>query len=150
MTGTLEGSTRSSCFDSDGLALTEQRIVKDGDAVAYYGSNRYGQYLGEKPTGDLQCIRCDAGSVRKCDMPETYLEIISMSGLQVDFYTDYIGGEVRLAYYHDHGKITPVTGISVSGKLGDILNHIRLSADCDLQGSYFGPKQAILTGMNIF
>ena len=150
MTGALEGSTRSSCFDADGLALTDRQIVLDGKAVDYFGSNRYGQYLGEKPTGDLRCLICDAGSVKKSDMPETYLEIISMSGLQVDFYTDYIGGEVRLAYYHDHGKITPVTGISVSGKLGEMLNQIRLSADCALQGSYYGPEQAILTGMSIF
>ena len=78
------------------------------------------------------------------------LEVISMSGLQVDFYSDYIGGEVRLAYHWQDGKCTPVTGISISGKLSDVLKHIRLSEKQGLFGSYYGPEKALLTGMAIF
>ena len=73
-----------------------------------------------------------------------------MSGLQVDFFSDYIGGEVRLAYYHDGQKLTPVTGISISGSVSDVLNTIRFSDETATQDGYMGPKKALLTNMNIF
>ena len=73
-----------------------------------------------------------------------------MSGLQVDFYTDYIGGEIRLAYYHDGDRIIPVTGISISGQLKDVLNRIRFSKATILRDGYFGPEKAVVPNMKIF
>ena len=151
MAGQAEGSTRSSRFDNDGLSLGSIRIVDGGKAANYYGSNRYGQYLGETPTGDLRCLLADAGSVPAAAF-ETgkYLEVVSMSGLQVDFFSDYIGGEVRLAYYHDGDKTIPVTGVSISGKLSQVLNNIRFSSETSVQGGYAGPAKAALQDMQIF
>jgi len=151
MAGAVEGNIRSRRFDADGLALRDIRIVEDGKAVNYYGSNRNGQYLGEDPTGALGCLCVDAGSVPAADFAKgPYLEIISMSGLQVDFYSDYIGGEVRLAYYHDGEKIIPVTGISITGQLREVLDHIRLSASIGVENGYTGPEKAILSNMKVF
>ena len=141
MAGQAPGSVRSSQFDSDGLALNSIRIVEGGKAAAYYGSNRYGQYLGEVPTGTASAEAFTSGK---------YLEVISMSGLQVDFYNDYIGGEVRLAYYHDGEKTVPVTGVSISGKLSQVLDKIRFSSELAVQGGYFGPAKAALQDMTIF
>ena len=151
MAGEVEGSVRSAKFDGDGMSLGSIRLVDGGTAVNYFGSNRYGQYLGEVPTGDLRCLCVDPGTA-EAPAFETgpYLEIVSMSGLQVDFYNDYIGGEVRLAYYHDGSKITPVTGISISGSLGEVLNHLRLSSETTVYNGYKGPKKAILDCMKIF
>ena len=151
MTGTVEGSVRSAKFDSDGMSLGSIRLVENGKAVNYYGSNRYGQYLGEIPTGDLRCLCVDAGSASE----EAFkigpsLEVVSMSGLQVDFYSDYIGGEVRLAYYNDGHQTIPVTGISISGKLSQVLSSIRLSSNTAIYNSYAGPDKAILSHMTIF
>lgn len=148
MTGALPGSVRSACVDGDGLTLGSISIVENGQVVNYFGSNRYGQYLGETPTGSMNCMRVAAGTAAA--MPETYLEIISMSGLQVDSYNDYIGGEIRLAYYHRNDEVMPLTGISVSGKLGDVLSSIRLSDTLTVYGGYQGPSKAILSGMTIF
>ena len=78
------------------------------------------------------------------------LEVLSMSGLQVDSYNDYIGGEVRLANYNDGNTITPVTGISITGKLSEVLNSIRLSKNIAVHDRYVGPEKAILSGMKIF
>lgn len=151
MAGQAEGSIRSSKFDNDGLSLGSIRIVDGGKAAAYYGSNRYGQYLGETPTGDLRCLLADAGSVSAAEF-ETgkYLEVVSMSGLQVDFFNDYIGGEVRLAYYHDGDKTIPVTGVSISGKLSQVLDRIRFSSETAVHGGYVGPAKAALQDMKIF
>ena len=151
MAGAAEGNVFSRKFDPDGLALRDIRIIENGKAVNYYGPNRFGQYLDEAPTGSLRCLCADAGTTpAEAFTKGPYLEVISMSGLQVDFYNNYIGGEVRLAYYHDGEKITPVTGISITGQLRDVLSSIRLSCETAVENSYIGPKKALINCMNIF
>jgi predicted Zn-dependent protease len=73
-----------------------------------------------------------------------------MSGLQVDPFNDYIGGEIRLAYYCDGEKTMPVTGISITGSLKQVLSSIRLSAEIAAEDGYTGPAKAILQDMKIF
>ena len=151
MAGSVPENVSSACFDSDGLSLGEIQLVKDGVVENYYGSNRFGQYLGEKPTGSLGCLCVDPGFAEMESLKaQPYLEVISMSGLQVDFFNDYIGGEIRLAYYHDGSKCTPVTGISISGKLQEVLSSIRLSARTGTHDHYMGPTKAIIDNMKIF
>ena len=148
MCGEVSGSVRSTKFDDDGMSLGSICVVNAGKAENYYGSNRYGQYLGEVPTGDLRCIRVAPGNASLPEGP--YLEVVSMSGLQVDFFNDYIGGEIRLAYYHDGEKTVPVTGISISGSASQVLSTIALTKDMCTEGGYAGPEKAILKGMKIF
>jgi PmbA protein len=151
MAGQVEGSISSASFDGDGLSLGSIRLVEGGKAINYFGANRFGQYLGETPTGNLRCLCVDAGTADSTLFLEgPYLEVVSMSGLQVDFSNDYIGGEIRLAYYHDGSDIIPVTGLSISGKLEDVLNRIRLSTETTVYNGYQGPKKAILDCMKIF
>ena len=151
MAGSLPGNIRSSCFDGDGMTLKTTTIVEDGKAIAYYGDNRFGQYLEEVPTGSLRCIQVASGSAcEKCLTAAPYLEVLSMSGLQVDLFNDYIGGEIRLAYYCDGETVTPVTGISITGSLKQVLSSIRLSAETAVDGGYSGPAKAILQDMKIF
>lgn len=151
MTASLPGSAGSRCFDRDGMTLSQTRIIDSGKAVTCHGSNRFGQYLQEKPTGLLPCLRLDPGTAGEADFfTGPYLEVLSMSGIQTDFYSDYVGGEIRLAHWHDGETIRPVTGVSISGKLSDVLNHIRFSKDCALCGNYYGPKKAMIERMKIF
>lgn len=151
MLGSIPGSVRSAAFDADGVALKAQTLVREGVVENYYGSNRYGQYLGETPTGDLPCIQVAPGSAAEADFAEgKWLSVVSMSGLQVDFYKDYIGGEVRLAYYHDGQTTVPVTGISISGKLSQVLGKIRLAQKTTIYNGYQGPEKAILEEMQVF
>lgn len=151
MQGEVPGNIGSAKFDADGLALTDICIVKEGEVVNYYGSSRYGQYLDEKATGSLACITVEPGTAcPKCLSRTPYLEVVSMSGLQVDFHSDYIGGEVRLAYYNDGNEVVPVTGISITGKLSEVLASIRLAKETAVSDRYVGPKKAILDGMKVF
>jgi len=99
----------------------------------------------------LRCIQVAPGSAcPKCLSAAPYLEVLSMSGLQVDFFNDYIGGEIRLAYYCDGGKLLPVTGISITGSLKQVLSSIRLSTETAVDNGYTGPAKAILQDMKIF
>ena len=149
--GSHPGCSKSCCIDSEGTDLGEMRLIDGGKVVGYYGSNRFGQYLGLMPTGNLPILKLDAGTATESDAKTgPYLEIVSMSGIQVDFDADYVGGEIRLAYWHDGKEIHSVTGISVSGKLREVLNHIRFTRECTFLGSYYGPSKAIIEGMKIF
>ena len=150
LAGRVEGSVRSNAFDGDGLTLSSIRLIEDGKVLHYYGGNRYGQYLGEIPTGELRCLCLDAGTAEDQDFHAPCLEVVSMSGLQTDVYNDYVGGEIRLAYYHDGEKTVPMTGISISGKLSEVLSCIRLSKRITVRDGYCGPENAIITKMNIF
>lgn len=148
--GKIEGSHRNSLFDGDGVTLVDTVVIQDGIAVNYHGSNRFGQYLGEKITGVLPCMEVCAGTVSESDIQrEPYFECVSMSGLQVDIYNDYIGGEVRLAYYFDGNKKVALTGISISGKLSDALATLKLSNKIVTHNDYRGPHKALLKNIAV-
>ncbi len=148
MAGDVKGNARSSKFDADGLSLGKVCLVENGVVKNYFGANRFGQYLGETPTGSMGCMIVEPGTVETIEGP--YLEILATSGVQFDFFNDYIGGEVRLAYYHENGKVTPVTGVAIAGKLSEVLNHIRFSAETASRNGYTGPAKAIMSHMSIF
>lgn len=150
MCGAIKGSVRSAFFDVDGTALTDAEVIRDGRAVGSFGSARYASYIGKKPTGSLGCIRVGSGSLSRRELEGApYFRCASMSGLQLDIYSDYIGGEVRLAYYFDGEKEIPLTGISISGKLSDALANMRLSDSLTVHGGYSGPEWAVFGGIEI-
>lgn len=146
----IEGSTFSSKFDGDGTAFSDVKIFDGGKVISLYGGNKFAQYLGEKITGNLPCIKMECGSMSEKELKTfPYLECVSMSGIQVDLANDYIGGEVRLAYLHDGDKVTPLTGITISGSLRGALKALRLSDESELCENYWGPRFAVLYGINI-
>lgn len=146
----IEGSVFSSKFDGDGTAYSDVKIFESGKAVSLYGGNKFAQYLSEKITGNLPCLKVECGSVSEKELKKSpYLECVSMSGIQVDLANDYIGGEVRLAYLHDGEKVIPLTGITISGSLRGAIKKLRLSDESALFENYFGPRFAVLYGINI-
>ena len=150
MCGAIKGSVRSAIFDVDGTALTDAEVIRDGVAVGSFGPARYASYIGKKPTGNLGCIRVDTGSLSDEELKSApYFRCASMSGLQLDIYSDYIGGEVRLGYYFDGEGEIPMTGISISGKLSDALANMRLCDTSAVHGGYCGPKWAVFGGVEI-
>lgn len=145
MVGQILGSDRSSFFDADGVDLTDTTLIRDGKVTGYYGSHRFASYLGEPETGELRCMKLEPGTLTAEELAkDTYLECVSLSGLQVDLYNDYIGGEIRLAYLHREGEIKPITGVTMSAKLSEILNTLRLSDTTTVDGSYEGPDKLLM------
>ena len=144
--GIVPGSERSAYFDDDGTALRDTCVIKNGVAENYYGSNRFGQYLGiAQPTGALPCVALETGTLTDEEINAApYIECASLSGLQLDLYNDDIGGEIRLAYYFDGQKKIPVTGISMSARLSEVLAHIRLSKAACVEGAYEGPDKLLM------
>ena len=150
MRGKMKGSVSSASFDGDGATLTDTKVIEDGRAVGSFGSVRYASYLGKESTGDLRCVSAECGTLTDEALRSApYFKCVSMSGLQLDIYSDYIGGEVRLAYYFDGEKEIPVTGISISGKLSEALSGMRLSVDETVYEGYKGPKYAVFDSIEI-
>ena len=150
MKGRMLGSLGSAAFDGDGTTTKDAVVIKDGRAENCFGSARYAHYLGEEPTGNIRCILAECGSLTEEELKrEPYFRCASMSGLQLDVYNDYIGGEVRLAYYFDGEKEIPMTGISISGKLSDALSCLRLADKEVVYEDYKGPKYAAFENIEI-
>ncbi len=148
--GQVRGSGNSAFFDGDGVALTDTTVIRNGSVSAYYGTHRFASYLGEPETGDLPCLRLEPGSLTADELnAEPWIECVSLSGLQVDLYNDYIGGEIRLAYLHRDGESLPLTGITMSAKLSDVLGSLRLSDTTSVNDNYEGPDRMLLRGMAI-
>ena len=152
MRSVLKGASGSACFDDDGSALKDVKIIDNGVIAGYFGSKRFGDYLKiASPSGNLQCMEVAAGTMDKDNLGEPYIECAFMSALQVDLYKDYIGGEIRLAYYYDGKTVRPITGITMSAKLSDVLKEMRLSKNVGTFGTrtYFGPEKLLMKDVTV-
>ena len=105
--------------------------MEQGDTLFLYGD--YADY-----DGDLNVARV-RGNVRLVDK-NTVLETDSLN----------YDRNINLAYYFDGEKTIPLTGLSIAGKLSEVLAEIALSEKCALSGAYFGPEKALISNMNIF
>lgn len=143
-------SRKADFFDSDGVLINETVIVSSGKIIDYYGNNRFAYYLNLKPNGVPQKIKVKAGNKKNEQIRKhPYIEIIDMSGIQLDLYASYIGGEVRLAKYYDGKDTYAISGFSFSGNLQQAINTLELSKEVtDIQG-YIGPKYILLKDMEI-
>ena len=143
-------SSRADAFDKDGVVLSPVTVVDRGRLVSHYGPNQYAQYLGMKPTGSFFTLAAAPGATSAAKMMKRpHLEIIALSGIQIDVYSGYIGGEVRLAVWFDGTKRIPVSGFSFSGNIDAVLSDLVLSKDTVSEFSYRGPKYLLLKGMDV-
>ena len=95
-------------------------------------------------------MKLEAGTLTENELEKLpYIECVSLSGLQVDLYNDYIGGEIRLAYRHENGKTEPITGITMSAKLSDVLNTLRLSENTTVSERYAGPDKLLMKNVTV-
>ena len=148
--GKMKGSISSAAFDEDGFTARDRQIIENGVAKACFGSVRFASYVGAEPTGALRCMEVATGTVSREELAaKPYFRCASMSGVQVDVYNDYLGGEVRLGYYFDGMREIPLTGISISGKLSEALASMRLSERETVYENYKGPDFAVFEGVEI-
>ena len=143
-------ASKADYFDSDGVLLKEAKIITDGKLTSYYGNNRFAYYLGIKPTGMMSTYKVEKGKMSYEKMKKKpYIEILDLSGIQVDLFADYIGGEVRLANYFDGKNTYPITAFSFSGSLKKCINELEFSKEQTKIVDYIGPKYALLKDFEI-
>lgn len=146
----LKPASKADAFDKDGVLLSPIKVIEKGILTNYYGVNQYAQYLGIKPSGSLKTIFVPKGKSSYEQLTKKpHLEIIALSGIQIDMYSGYIGGEVRLAIYFDGRFHHPVSGFSFSGNIEKSLSSLSLSKETIEIEGYEGPKYIKLKEMEI-
>jgi predicted Zn-dependent protease len=70
---------------------------------------------------------------------DKYLHIVNFSDFQVDSFTGYFGGEIRLGFYHDGSTVIPVTGGSISGNITEVSGKLTFSTQMQKETGYEGP-----------
>lgn len=77
------------------------------------------------------------------------LHLVSFSDFQMDEFSGYFGGEIRLGYLYEDGKVVPVTGGSVSGNFIQLQKNMRLSKEQQKSSTFVGPKHILFDEVSI-
>lgn len=144
-------SSESCAFDDDGVVLYDSHIIDNGKCMMLHGSNKFGYYMNAlRPTGAYKNIEVKKGSMSYSDMTkEPYIYCVCFSSPQLDEYSGYYGGEIRLGYYFDGQNVIPVTGFSISGNLNEDRANFKLSTEIETNNTYRGPKYVLIENMTI-
>ncbi len=126
----LPNSSRNFAFDAEGARVEETVLIQDNTVRTFLGSRQYSQYLGLEHSflpGNLKISggKDPADTLRQGN----FLEPVEFSDFQVNPLTGDVAGEIRLAFWHHDGQITPVTGGSVSGNMKQFAKTIRFSRE---------------------
>lgn len=137
-------------YSEEGIPMEDMALLREGKLEAYFGNNRFCRYLGVKPTGMYEKIRCANGTVPFEEMKkEPCLWAVTFSDFQMNAMSGYFGGEIRLAYLIDGEKVIPVTGGSVSGSILEAQKDLTFSTDRYVTAEYDGPYALLLHGVSV-
>ncbi len=137
-------------YDSEGVRLTDRRLMEDGVLRCVHGGVRFSRYLGVEPTGKYTGIVVPTGETPLAQLKaEPYLETAIFSDFQMNPMTGHFAGEIRLGYLFDGEKVTPVTGGSINGSLFEAQKTMRFSKERFTSASYHGPYAVALKGVRV-
>lgn len=148
---TLKNSTYGAPFDKEGVGLKRLNIIEKGVVKNLWGSNAKSQYINKPVNGSHSNYVVSAGSLTKEELEdETYLEVIALSGFEIDELTGDFGSEIRLAYLHIKNKdALIVTGGSISGNVYQSLNTVRFNNDTKQNNNFIGPINVLIDNVSV-
>lgn len=125
---TLENSPANRSFDAEGAPIRDLVLIEEGTVKNYHGSRMFSCGIGLEDSFIVSNFELCGGTYTEEQLREgTYLEAMEFSDFQVDSLTGDIFGEIRLAYLHENGTVTPLSGGSVSGNMNELLKQMRMS-----------------------
>ncbi len=147
----LPGGLESRPFDQQGLALRPVTFVQDNIFQQPLADSRYAAYLGASATGGLTNLRVAPGRATLAEMlaAEPVLHLLRFSTLEPHPVTGAVSGEIRTGYLHEHGRVVPIKGGSVSGNLEEACRFLTLSRETEQREAYLGPMGLRLEEMHI-
>ena len=144
----VKGCIASSKYDGHGVKLSKKQIIKNGKLIDNWGGIRFGHYLGvKKPTGDIPCVVIDAPPYDY--KKEKHIIVEHFSAPQLESYSGYFGGEIRLARYFDGKKYIPITSFAISGNIYDAAKNMKFSKEKTSNIDYSGPRYFIFDKLTI-
>lgn len=137
-------------FSADGVPMKELPCIRDGVFQNIQAGVRFAYYLNAVPTGNYSKIACEPGEVPFEEMKKQKgLYVVNFSDFQMDPFSGYYGGEIRLAYFNDGEKITPVTGGSINGNIYDAQKDFVFSRETQDISTFAGPKALLLKNVSV-
>ena len=143
---TMDKSTKGASFDNEGIALRRLKVIEKGVVKNLWGSNAKSQYLHKSVNGTFENIVVGAGTLKDEDLiDENYVEIVSVSGFEIDSLTGDFASEIRLAYlYQKNKEKVIITGGSFSGNVYDSINTVRFANETHQNNNFVGPTKILL------
>jgi len=138
-------------YGFDGVPMTDRELVSGGELKLLQGPTRFARYLGLAPVGNYDRIKLPAGSVPAEELKRGCLCPVSFSDFQLDPFSGFFGGEIRLAYLHpaEGGEAQIFTGGSVNGSIIDSASDMVFSKEMYADSRYEGPAYVRLRGVRI-
>lgn len=137
-------------YSAEGIPMADLPLLDSGKLLAYHGPNRFCRYLGVKPTGSYEKVSCANGTVPFEELKKgPCLWAVTFSDFQLDVMSGHFGGEIRLAYLIEDGKVTPVTGGSVNGSILEAQRDLTFSTQRYVTAKYDGPYAMRLKDVSI-
>jgi len=147
---TLPNSSKNTAWDAEGAPVRDLTLIDRGRAAAYWGSRQFSQYLGLE-SSFIASNFVVSGGTESAEKLRTgdYLEVVEFSDFQTDTITGDIAGEIRLGYLHQGGKVTAVSGGSVSGNIRELMNGFQFSKETRQYDSLLIPAVTRLQGVTV-
>ena len=137
------------------LILSDRRshwryLIENGVACNTFGSRQMSEYLGEKDSSLVYNFVVSGGTASENELRTgDYLELVEFSDFQVDPVGGDILGEIRLGYWHHDGKMSIITGGSVSGTMQDLIPSMRFTKETQQFDTAVVPAATKLFGVTI-
>lgn len=138
-------------YSTEGIPMRDRKLLENGVLQGIHGRNRFCRYLGAEPTGDYRKFSCDnPGTMSFADIQKRpCLWAVTFSGFEMDSFSGHFGGELRLAYLIEDGKLIPVTGGSINGSILDAQKDLVFSTDRYTEIGYDGPYAMLLKNVAV-
>lgn len=148
---TLKKSTKGMPFDDEGIVLKRLNVIEKGVVKNLWGSNAKSQYLYKPVNGKYSNITVNSGTLKQEDLEdENYIEVISLSGFDIDLLTGDFGSEIRLAYLYQKNKEKMIiTGGSISGNIYESINSVRFYNETNQINNYIGPTKILIDNVKV-
>ncbi len=147
---TLPNSSWNTPYDEEGAPIRDLTLIDGGKAAACWGRRQFSQYMKLDSSFDVYNFAVTGGTESEEELRTgDYLEVVEFSDFQVDDITGDIAGEIRLAYLHQGGKVTPVSGGSVSGSMPELVKTMRFSNESRQYNCHLIPSVTRLQGVTI-
>ncbi|MBR6029810.1 MAG: TldD/PmbA family protein [Clostridia bacterium] len=124
----LPNSSSNAAYDNEGAPVRDLTLIEDGVVKAHWGSRQFSQYMGEEDCFLVGNVEVSGGTADEDGLRQgDFMEIVEFSDFQVSALNGDVAGEIRLAYWHHGGEVTPVSGGSISGSMADYAPAMRAS-----------------------
>ncbi len=146
----LPNSSSNFAFDDEGAPIRDEVLMQDAVPMHYIGNAMFSSYLGAEGTFIPSNLAVEGGQSSEAQLREgDYLELVEFSDFQVDPMTGDIFGEIRLGYLHQNGKVTVISGGSVSGSMETFKKDMAFSRETVQYNNWLIPKVTLLKNVTI-